>query len=67
MAAALFSIFDTLALWDINPRAWLTEYLSACAEAGGQVPEEPERFLPWNMDERLSQALSFPTSVAQAV
>ena len=49
LAAMLFSLLQTLCLWRLNPRAWLTAYLTACAEAGGQVPEESERFLPWNL------------------
>jgi transposase len=51
LAALLFSLLQTLCLWRLNPRAWLTAYLTACAEAGGQVPEEVERFLPWNLSE----------------
>jgi hypothetical protein len=31
----------------LNPRA----YLTACAEAGGAVPEDVEGFLPWNLSE----------------
>ena len=49
LAAMLFSLFQTLCLWDLNPRRWPTDYLSACAEAGGRVPEPMDRFLPWNM------------------
>lgn len=49
LAAMLFSLFQTLCLWDLNPRQWLTAYLNACAEAGGRVPEQPDRFLPWNL------------------
>lgn len=49
MAAMLFSLFQTLCLWDLNPRQWLTAYLNACAEAGGRVPEQLDRFLPWNL------------------
>ena len=45
----LFSLFQTLCLWDLNPRLWLTAYLDACAEAGGRVPERVDRFLPWNL------------------
>jgi transposase len=48
-AAMLFSLFQALCLWDLNPRRWLTAYLSACAEAGGRVPENPDRFLPWKL------------------
>ena len=38
LAAAAFSIFKTLGLWDINARHWLTSYLTACAENGGKPP-----------------------------
>lgn len=51
LAAMLFSVFQTLCLWNINPRVWLTEYLQTCARAGGRTPAEEERagFLPWRM------------------
>jgi transposase len=56
LAAMLFSLFQTLALWGINPRVWLTAYLRACAEAGGRVPVQPEAFLPWHLSEEQRQA-----------
>ncbi len=58
LAATLFSLFATLELWAINPRLWLTAYLEACAEAGGQAPADAERWLPWNLplDERTAMA-----------
>jgi transposase len=49
LAAMLFSLFQTLCLWDLNPRLWLTAYLSACAEVGGRAAEDLDRFLPWNL------------------
>ncbi len=49
LAAMMFSLLQTLCLWRLNPRAWLTAYLTACAEAGGEVPEDVGRFLPWNL------------------
>ena len=52
LTATLFSLFHTLELWQINPRIWLTEYLNACAAAGSRVPEDFERFLPWNRRDR---------------
>lgn len=51
LAAMLFSLLQTLCLWDLNPRSWLTAYLTACAESGGEVPADMERFLPWNLSE----------------
>jgi transposase len=49
LAAMLFSVLQTLSLWDLNPRLWLTAYLEACARAGGQAPPEVESYLPWNL------------------
>jgi transposase len=49
LAAMQFSLFQTLCLWGLNPRLWLTAYLTACAEAGGRAPENVNRFLPWNL------------------
>ena len=60
LAAMLFSILQTLVLWGINPRHWLTCYLDACAENGAQPPEEIEPFLPWLMDEERRATLGRP-------
>jgi transposase len=49
LAAMLFSLFQTLCLWGLNPRLWLTAYLHACAEAGGRAPAKVDRFLPWKL------------------
>jgi transposase len=51
LAAMLFSVFQTLALWNINPRVWLTEYLQACAQAGGRAPADVGPLLPWQLSE----------------
>jgi len=60
LAATLFSIFKTLVLWNINPRYWLTAYLSACAENGGLPLEDISSFLPWNMTKSQRCAFSRP-------
>jgi transposase len=64
LAALLFSLFQTVQLWGLDIGKWLTEYLTACAKAGGQPPPDPQRFLPWNMTpaerERLSLATAKP-------
>jgi len=52
LAAMLFSLFQTLALWNINPRVWLEAYLHACARAGGRAPADVEAFLPWDLPEQ---------------
>ena len=45
LAAMMFSLFQTLCLWGLNPRLWLTAYLEACAQAGGRAVEDVDRFL----------------------
>ena len=62
LAAALFSIFKTLELWGINPRHWLSDYLGACADHGGQAPSDITSYLPWEMTPARRQALSRPSA-----
>jgi transposase len=62
LAAAAFSIFATLALWTLNPRKWLTWYFEHCAATGGKVPEDIERFLPWNLSQEKKKELEGPDS-----
>jgi transposase len=66
LAAMLFSLFQTLALWGINPRLWLRAYLTACAEAGGQAPAQPEALLPWNLSEEPRRAWSLEPQSADS-
>jgi transposase len=49
LAAMLFSLFQTLQVWDMDTGKWLTAYLSACAKARGKPPSDPSCYLPWNM------------------
>lgn len=47
--AVMFSIFETLALWQINELEWLSDYLRSCALAGGTAPQDISQHLPWNI------------------
>ena len=49
LTAAMFSMVATLKQWNVNPRRWLSWYLESCAAAGSRVPEDIQRFLPWNL------------------
>ena len=60
LAAALFSILKTLGLWGINPRHWLSAYLTACAENGGKVVTDIAPYLPWEMNEARRGELARP-------
>jgi transposase len=62
LAAAAFSIFATLALWDLNPRKWLAWYFERCAAAGGKVPGDIQQFLPWNLSQEKKKELGGPGS-----
>jgi transposase len=58
LAALLFGVLQTLCLWDLNPRLWLTAYLESCAANGGETPADLTRFLPWQMTAEQRQVWS---------
>jgi len=64
LAAIMFSIFQTLGLWEINCNHWLRAYLTACAENHGKAPEDLSAFLPWKMDKMRRQKLSHPSDTS---
>lgn len=61
LAATLFTIFQTLKLWNINPKSWLQAFLRACAENGGQPLEDVSSFMPWTMTTLDRQTFSRPS------
>ena len=62
LMAGMLTLLQTILRWDINPHHWMTAYLTACAENGGQPPLDLSPFLPWQMDEERKQLLSRPIS-----
>jgi len=58
LAAMRFSLFATLQRGQVNPRAWLTWYLTASAAAGGKPPADLEAYLPWNRSAPQHQRLT---------
>jgi len=60
LAAMMFTVFQTLLLWGINPKHWLQLFLQACADNGGQTPAGLSPFLPWEMSEQRRQQLAQP-------
>jgi transposase len=62
LAAMLFSLFQTLGVWNLCPLRWLTAYLTACAEAGAKPPPEAAAFLPWNLTVEQKQQWALPSS-----
>lgn len=59
LTAMLFSIFETLQLWEINQIEWLSDYFRACALNGGRAPEDVSEHLPWNIKKRTEKTWIF--------
>jgi transposase len=66
LAAMLFSLFQTVLLWQLNPHHWLYRYLTACAENGGQPPADLSPFIPWQMSAARQQQLAKPLPMTDA-
>lgn len=52
LAANMLSLVMTARAWQLPVRRWLSEYLQACAQAGGRPPDDLAPFIPWRMDEQ---------------
>jgi transposase len=62
-AAMMFSVLQTIVLWGLNPHHWLSAFLQACADHGGQSPADLSAFVPWQMSAERRQELSRPLPV----
>src|SRR5213593_1143443 len=62
-AAMMFSVLQTILLWGLNPHHWLSAFLQACADNGGQSPADLCPFVPWQMSAERREALSRPLPV----
>jgi len=58
LAAMMFSVLQTILLWGLNPHHWLSAFLQACADHGGQSPSDLSCFVPWQMSAERRQELS---------
>jgi transposase len=64
LAVIMFSVFKTMALWNINCQHWLRSYLTACAGNHGKPPENLSAFLPWEMNEDRRHQLTKPLNTS---
>jgi transposase len=63
LSAVLFTIIQTLLLWNINPRQWFQAYLEACARNSGNPAQNISSFLPWNMSDEQKKIYAFEPEV----
>lgn len=63
LTAMLFSLFQTLGMWNINPRLWLSQYLLSCAKNQCSPPDDAKNFLPWNMAPEELDQLRIPETI----
>jgi transposase len=52
LMAAMMTILQTGRLHGIDLRAYLNDYLQACAQNGRKPPKDLEAWLPWNYRSR---------------
>jgi transposase len=64
LSASLFTIFETLKLWEINVHTWLLGYLQECAMLGSNAPDEIDKFLPWCMNDKQKRLFAEPPKYA---
>ncbi len=58
--ALMYSVVATLKTNGIDVRRWLEAWLQACANNGGQPPDDLSPWLPWSMSEERRRALMAP-------
>jgi transposase len=63
LAAMLFSVLQTIIVWGLNPRHWLSAFFHACVAHGGKTPPDLSTFLPWQMTDERKHQLAQPLPV----
>ena len=58
--AMMYSVTGTVAMNGLDVRRWLGEWLNACADNGGEPPEDLSRWLPWSMSPQRRRELTAP-------
>ena len=56
----MYSVMGTLSMNGIEILRWLEAWLTACAENGGQPPDDLSPWLPWSMSEERRRELAAP-------
>ena len=64
LMAVLFTLFQTLVLWQINVKTWLFLFFRACAQNGGEPLDTVSAYLPWRMSDEELVMYRHPPSTA---
>jgi hypothetical protein len=59
----MFSLLQTVVVWGLNPRHWLSAFFHACVDNGGKTPSDRSAFLPWQMTDERKHQLAQPLPV----
>jgi transposase len=60
LAAMMFRVLQTLLVWGLNPRHWLSAFFHACGAPGGKTPPDLSTFLPGQMTDERKHQLAQP-------
>ena len=63
LAAMMLSVLQTLLVWGLNPRHWLSAFCHACVAHGGKTPPDLSAFLSWQMTDERKHQLAQPLPV----
>jgi transposase len=61
LTACLLSILRTAKRNGLNPRRYLEVYLQACADNGGEPPENIDAYRPWDLSDEVRKAIEART------
>ena len=60
MTAVMYTVLGTVARNGLDVPGWLKAWLDACAENGGNPPDDLSPWLPWSMSVERRRALAAP-------
>src|SRR5262245_36586154 len=63
LATKPFSVLQTILVWGLNPRHWLSAFFHACVAHGGKTRPDLSAFLPWQMTDERKHQLAQPLPV----
>jgi transposase len=63
LAAAMFTLIQTLKVWKLNPFTWLYHYFEYCLHNNNEAPKDLSLFLPWLMDKETVKKMSKPPCI----